>query len=475
MGLTTVAAVEVWTRAQVLVSAPDDASRRAALPLVSSRLWDGAGRAALPPEEGGVPGELLWGRCHGSATYAVVVAPGRSSRCSCPSRKSPCKHVLALLLRWVDGLVPPGEAPDWATVPAPASPRAGEAEKAPDAEAAAARAAERRARVDAGLEELDRWLADQVRAGLSVWEKRPWSRVEGVAARMVDAQAPGVAGVLRGLPGIVARAGAGSETEGGWPGHLLDALAGLHLLVVAHRGLDRLPPDLVATVRARVGYPVAKASVLAAPGVVDRWTALGVVDSLDGRLETRRVWLWGAGSGTWALLLSFAVPGAGLDDSVAVGDVLHAAVHRYPGAAEHRVLLGEQRPAGSGATGGAGGAVEGPAWPQESVVQARTRWAGQLAADPWAARMPVVLRAVPVRPERPGGTWWLADPDGTAVRLVPAPAEPWPLLAVSGGREVDVFGEWGPAGFAPVRLLRAAEARGAGAGDVEPARLLAVA
>jgi hypothetical protein len=468
-----VAAVEVWTRAQVLAGAPDDASRRAALPLVPSRLWESSGRATLPQEQGPAA-ELLWGRCRGSSTYAVVVSPGTApdqrSRCTCPSRKSPCKHVVALLLRWSDGLVPPGTAPDWAALPAVPAPRAEEADRVPDAAAAAARAAERRAKVDAGLDELDRWLSDQVRSGLSVWERRPWARVEGVAARMVDAQAPGVAGVLRGLPAILARADpAGADATGGWPGHLLDALAGLHLLVVAHRGLDRLPPDLAATVRARIGYPVAKAAVLAGPGVVDRWTALGAVDSLEGRLETRRVWLWGARTRSWGLLLSFAVPGAGLDESVGVGAVLDAAVHRYPGAAEHRVLLGEQQPAGAAPTDG----TDGPAWPQESVAQARTRWAGQLAADPWASRMPVVLRAVPVRPERPGGPWWLADADGTAVRLVPAPVEPWPLLAVSGGRELDVFGEWGPGGFAPVRLLRPAWA--APDGSVEPARLLAVA
>ncbi|WP_170854125.1 SWIM zinc finger family protein [Microlunatus flavus] len=433
--------MEVWTRSQVLATAPDDASRRAALPLVSSRVWSESGRAPRPGDE--PADELLWGRCHGSATYAVVVAPGPppalTASCTCPSRKSPCKHALALLLRWADALLPPAAPPPWAGVPAAPAGRGADPERVPDPEAAAARAAERRAKVDAGLDELDRWLADQVRGGLSAWERRPWARVEGVAARMVDAQAPGVAGVLRGLPGLLAR-----TDQSGWPAQLLEALAGLHLLVVAHRGLDRLPPDLAATVRSRIGYPVAKAAVLAGPGVLDDWSALGAVDSLEGRLESRRVWLWGRATQSWALLLSFAVPGAGLDTSVEVGQVLHAAVHRYPGGAEHRVLLGEQQETE---------AV--PDWPHETVADARRRWAGQLRADPWSTRMPVVLRAVPVRPDHVGGAWHLADPDGTGVRLLTGPGEPWPLLAASGGDAVDVFGEWGPAGFAPLRLLDA--------------------
>jgi hypothetical protein len=444
--------VEVWSRAQVLAAAPDDASRRAATPLTASRLWSESGRG---------PTDLLWGRCRGSATYAVVADPGRSYACSCPSRKSPCKHALALLLRWADGLVPPGDEPAWASSAAGTRrPPRPEEEREPDVDAAAARAAERRAKVAAGLEELDRWLHDQVRTGLSVWERRAWTHVDGVAARMVDAQAPGVAGMLRGLPGLLAR--------DAWPEHLLDALAGLHLLVVAHRGLDRLPDDLAATVRSRIGYPVAKAGVLARPGLVDRWWALGAVDSLDGRLESRRVWLWGSATRSWALLLSFAVPGAGLDESVAVGQVVHAAVHRYPGAAEHRVLLAEQLPAsqvdGLDRLDGWGEAP-GP-WPAETVAQVERRWAEQVGADPWATRMPAVLRAVPLPPARPGEPWHLADPDGSAVRLVAAVVEPWPLLAASGGQPVDVFGEWGPAGFSPVRLLQA---------DAAGPRLLAVA
>ena len=383
-----------------------------------------------------------------------MVAPGRSSACTCPSRKSPCKHALALLLRWVDGLVPPADVPGWASEAAAAAPRATDPERIPDAEAAAARAAERRAKVDAGLDELDRWLHDQVRSGLSVWERDAWSRVEDVAARMVDAQAPGVAGMLRGLPGLLARG-----DRSGWPAQLLDALAGLHLLVVAHRGLDRLPDDLAATVRSRVGYPVAKATVLARPPVVDHWWALAAVDSLEGRLETRRVWLWGTTTRTWGMLLSFAVPGAGLDESVSVGQVLHAAVHRYPGAAEHRVLLGEQQGVEEEALAATVGS------PGEPVEGVERRWAEQVAADPWSSRMPAVLRAVPVPPARPGQPWHLADPDGAAVRLT-TPTDPWPVLALSGGGPVEVVGEWGPGGFTPLQVLQT---------EPDDLRLLAVA
>ena len=323
----------------------------------------------------------------------------------------------------------------------------------PDADAAAARAAERRAKVDAGLDELDRWLHDQVRTGLSVWERRAWTHVEGVAARMVDAQAPGVAGMLRGLPGLLAR--------DAWPEHLLDALAGLHLLVVAHRGLDRLPDDLAATVRARVGYPVAKAAVLARPPVVDHWWAVGAVDSLDGRLETRRVWLWGRATRSWALLLSFAVPGRrARRERRAWARCCDAAVHRYPGGGEHRVLLGEQRPVEDSPGRRLGPAGRPSRSPRPSAA-GRRRW----PPTPGPPGCPPCCGPCPVPPARPGEPWHLADPDGSAVRLVARPPSRGRCSPRRAASRWTCSGSGARPGSRPSRLLDAgAEPRPAPAG-----------
>ncbi len=197
-----------------------------------------------------------------------------------------------------------------------------------------ARAEARAERVAAGLDELDQWLRDQVRTGIADLGRGGYQPLDRMAARMVDAQAPGVAGMLRALPGELAGEG--------WPGRLLEQLGALHLLISAHRRIDDLPSDLAATVRTRVGYPVRKADVLAGPAVSDSWFAVGAVDSLDYRLVTRRVWLYGTTTRRWALLLSFAPPGGFLDDSVRAGQRLHADLHFYPGSGQYRALVGEQ-------------------------------------------------------------------------------------------------------------------------------------
>src|SRR5918997_1534605 len=85
-----------WTEARVTALAPDDSSVSAARSLLNPARWSETGSTDI----------LVWGRCQGSGRtpYQVSVdLAGPAFRCSCPSRKLPCKHALALLLLWVRG------------------------------------------------------------------------------------------------------------------------------------------------------------------------------------------------------------------------------------------------------------------------------------------------------------------------------------------------------------------------------------
>jgi hypothetical protein len=431
---TTVFAMEIWSRERVLALAPDRASVVAAAALAGTRSW----------LELGTDSEALWGTCPGrDRRYQTVVALASppAYACSCPSRKIPCKHALALLLQWSDGLVPLGEPPPFVATWLAGSPlqHAESAKKGrrqpgdlADPAAAAKRAAARAERVAAGLDELDQWLRDQVRGGIAGLDRAGYSHFDTMAARMVDAQAPGIAGMLRSIPGEFASVG--------WPSRVLEQLGALHLLIRAHRRIAELPADLAATVRSRVGYPVSKSDVLALPGVVDHWFAIGMVDTAEYRLDTRRVWLYGAASGRWAVIMSFAPPGGLLDDTVLPGRLLHARMHFYPGSGQFRAVMGEQI-----------SATSGPAMPPaESLPETRARFAQLVAADPWAARMPAVINATPV----PGsGQWRLRATSAECCMIIDLPEEPWPMLARSGGEPIKAFGEWTPAGFRPMSML----------------------
>ena len=100
-------AMEVWSRERVLSLAPDRASLRP--PPHSPERVRGS--------TSGTDSQALWGSCAGGGRlYQTVVALASppAYACSCPSRKIPCKHALALLLQWSDGLVPVGEPPPFA-------------------------------------------------------------------------------------------------------------------------------------------------------------------------------------------------------------------------------------------------------------------------------------------------------------------------------------------------------------------------
>jgi hypothetical protein len=304
----------------------------------------------------------------------------------------------------------------------------------PDAEAAARRAAQRAERVRDGLAELDRWLQDQVRTGLAGTDRLGYTHFDRVAARMVDAQAPAVSGVLRNLASIPA----GGP---GWPGRLLEEYALLRLLARAHERLDELRPDLAETVRARVGYPVSKEAVLAAPPVHDRWLVVAVRDSAEARINTRRVWLVGAGTGRRALVLSFAPNGQPLDSTLTLNTVLDADLHFYPGSLPLRALVGS--------TASDGDSLNAPVEPAASDISGMlTEYAHVLGRDPWAPGWPVLVRAVPAWV---GRRWLLSDGQLT-IPMVESDADRWRLLAVSGGHPVTVMGEWSPRGLLPLTV-----------------------
>ncbi|HEY7488989.1 MAG TPA: SWIM zinc finger family protein [Streptosporangiaceae bacterium] len=417
---------ERWGRDHVLTLAPDASSGRAAGVVAKPAKWAGLGCCA----------EAVWGECQGGGRglYRVSVELSEPAyRCSCPSRKIPCKHALGLLLLWSDGSVPDGVAPGWvgewlatrtARTARTERPVGGTARK-PDA-----KTVERRERrVDDGVDELDRWLRDQVTHGLAQAEKASYRLWDDAARRLVDAQAPGLAGQVRSLAALPQR-------HTSWPERLLAEYALLHLLVQAHRRRAGLPEPLRQTIRSRIGFTVPQDEVLRGDGVRDRWYVAGAVDSERDNLITRRVWLRGHESGRPALVLSFGAPGRALDTSLIVGTTLDADLAYYPGAQPLRALIVERHgPA----------ALDEP--PAGMTIQGLLgEYATALSRDPWLDRWPALLSGV--RPARHEGQWHLVDDEGDAIPLISY--DPWRLLATSGGAAITVAGEWTPGGLLPL-------------------------
>ncbi|MGW5396091.1 SWIM zinc finger family protein [Streptomyces sp. NPDC003952] len=461
-----------WTAEQVLALAPDDASRKAGAKLGAAGPWS---------QTGGSASGAVWGSCKGSGStpYRTVVdLSGPAYKCSCPSRKFPCKHALGLLLLWAaEGLDGPEGAPDWAdawlaerAAKAARSGAEGSGRTGPaDAEGARKRAERRAARIGAGVTELEQRLADLVRGGLAGQERAGYAAWEETAARMVDAQAPGLAARVREL-GTIPSCGTG------WPARMLEEAALLHLLDRAWLGVSGLPEPLAATVRSRLGLrPRTEGEA-----VRDHWLVLSQYDtaSPDGRLITRRIWLRGLTSGRPALVLDFGPPGRPPGLALPVGSVLEAEARFRPGSAGLRADLGEgHAPAEPCRTAPAG----------VDTGAALEAYGAALREDPWLESWPVVLGpVVPIPGRQQGrhgeqggrqggargdgkgegeqqgsGAWQLADAEGMSALPVPltgAGSRPgtglWQLAALSGGGPLTVFGECGHRGFTPLTAWR---------------------
>jgi hypothetical protein len=193
---------------------------------------------------------------------------------------------------------------------------------------------------------------------------------------------------------------------------------------------------LAATLRLRVGLPVAAEEVLAGTPVRDRWQVLGVRDEPERDLMVRRVWLRGAETGRAALVLSFAGPGQVFVTDLVLGTALDADLCFYPDRV--RVLIA-RRHAPAAPISTVAGALP--------VTEAMREYAEALAADPWLERWPMVLAGVV--PVRVADRWCLTA-GGGGVPLDPAAGPPWRLVAAAAGRPVTVAGEWTAAGLRPL-------------------------
>ncbi|MGH9222733.1 MAG: SWIM zinc finger family protein [Acidimicrobiales bacterium] len=415
-----------WTVDQVMALAPDAAAARAARSLTSPRTWS----------ELGSNESLVWGKCQGSGRepYQVTVDLNELAfRCTCPSRKFPCKHGLALLLQWAagEGSVADtdrtaGFAVAWTSDRAARSrqkhARSGGSSTPADPEAQARRLAEREALMSAGIDDFERWLFDLVRQGLAAARRQPFTFWDTAAGRLVDAQVPGLAERVRIMASEVHR-------RPDWAEHLLSEAGKWYLAVRAWRLRAELPDDVMGDLRTVLGWSRRTDEVLTGTRVTDRWHVVGLRQDEDERLVSQRTWLRGESTGRTVVLLDFAAAGATLAVAHVLGSVVEGEVALYPGSEPQRARF-----TGDAQVVDRVGHVHAASTIAAALDQAAT-W---MAANPWNGRIPMALAGVVAVPGDPAT---VVDSEGAAVPLsVESPL--WRLLALSGGEPVDVFGEW---------------------------------
>ncbi|MDJ1502631.1 SWIM zinc finger family protein [Xanthocytophaga agilis] len=421
------------TEEQIAQLSPDTASLAAGKGLAGTSKW-----VSFAYNE-----RVLWGEIKGSGSTpyrSQIDLTNTAFKCSCPSRKFPCKHGLGLYLMFTRNFADftktenePVWVKEWmdkrASKPATTEPKpeADVETVAKQAKAKEKRQNKRLEEIAGGVAELDLWVKDLLRGGLLAFpEKGPqfWKKT---AARMVDAKAPGLGNMVKEFQEINYFSG------NTWQGEALQQATKIFMLLEGVKNIDALPTLVQEDVKSLIGISRNQKELLedaAAEKIKDIWLVLGRQREVnDEDLTIQRDWLYGTQSKRFALILNFAYRSAPIQNLVVPGTATQAELVFYPGNYPLRAAI---KMVGSNST-------------QFSIPEMFGNWDAVqeyytqiLSKFPWADNIPLFVKDL--LPVTHASKWHLRDSDGY---IMPLPADfdiqkLYQILAISGGASVHM-------------------------------------
>lgn len=411
------------TTDQILKLSPDAASAKAGQQLADSGKW-------VVTASGD---NVIWGDCQGSGKkpYRTMIdLTNIAFKCSCPSRKFPCKHGLGLFLFFAQQpdaftqQILPEDVSAWLSKRHTKEENKEQKKKEPaNQEAKQKRTASRKKKISAGIDELRYWLSDVVRGGVMNVPKDLYNFNKNITARMVDTQAGGLAMQLRQIHKI-------DFFKEGWQLQLLKRLAKIYLLTEAYLHKEQLPENLRNEIEALIGWTTAKSDLLHNDGVRDAWTVMSLSYLEEDNLRTETIWLYGRQNKQFALLLHFYGGRQVPEHSLAGGMTIDAELVYFPGAFPLRAIIKEQH-GSSIETMNALVGIDN----SQAICKLIT---DTLSQNPFTEAIPLMADNVLLTYDDTG--WWLKDHANNAVSIANAEEQCWKILAFSQGCPFSVFG-----------------------------------
>ena len=247
---------------------------------------------------------------------------------------------------------------------------------------------QREAAVLTGLDDLERWVSDEIAQGLAGFAQRAAQSSRTLSTRLVDNKAQGLASRLDMLAADVFRVSEAMRAD-----LVIERLAALAAIASAYRRQDKLPEALRADVRRTVGWSVKRDDLLAdsaAPRLSSTWLVVSTRSEVQPdklrRLETWLFDLKASAEGRFALLIDFVPVSTGASTSPFVaGEIIAGEVVFYPSPAPLRGQLASREPVETA-----------PAWPPlaANLDAALRQWDTALASVPWIEQWPIAVQGV---------------------------------------------------------------------------------
>ena len=421
------------TEEQVLSLAPDDSSKKAGLGLAGPSKWVIRAYNDL----------AIWGECQGSGKnpyQTQIDTTNIAFKCSCPSRKFPCKHGIGLMLLYTrqQSLFTNTDAPawvsDWLDKRNERQEKQAEKKDKPVDEAAQAKRLQaRESKVEDGIAELNIWIKDIVRNGLVNIPERDSSYFLNMAKRMVDAQAPGLAGMIRYLSEI-------NFYNDGWQTPFLDQLGKIYLITEAFKNQEKQDENLQQDIRTWIGFTQNQETLKEQTGTLDTWLILAKQTTEDENITTERYWLYGTQTSSYALVLQFIVRGIGAQVSLMPGTFIQAELIYFPSTLPLRAIIKRQI-----STSAVADFKGFNSWQQIMDDEAKAN-----SILPFRSERPYIIHNV--KPVLYNGTWWLQDANKNMMAVRNEQQRIWKLLAISGGKEIDTAVIGSEDSFEPIGL-----------------------
>ncbi|BAV07777.1 hypothetical protein FLA_3808 [Filimonas lacunae] len=407
------------TEEQALALAPDESSRKAGKDLSNPAKWVTRGANE----------QALWGECQGSGSkpyQTQVDIAGMAFKCSCPSRKFPCKHGIGLLLQYARNAdsFTVGDAPTWVSEwldkrQQRDEKKADKKDKPVDEAAQAKRQQAREQSVEDGMAELLLWIKDIIRNGIIGIPEKDTTFFTNMQRRMVDAKAPGLANLIQSACDV-------NFYKEGWQNEWMNLLLQMYLVIAGFTNRQQLSPALQEDVRSWIGFTQSQEELKQQTGINDTWLLLGKQTTEEDNITVERNWLYGTTTGHYALVLQFSVMGQGFTYNLLPGALLQAGLVYYPSAWPLRAVIKTQATA-------KGAPKVQPIAGWQQVAEAA---AAGYSAMPLATERPFIVQQLTPVPYQ--GRWWLADATQHLVPLKEDFAGLYALLSVSGGQPLDM-------------------------------------